>query len=537
MRGRAKSAGWRSALKTVCSLSAESFADEMLDFKSNRQTMQSKHCGQELRKALEMLEFSTANVKGTEGARVFQRHANTAFRRRFGAQSLFATVNWADSRTPMLVLLFDGVDGKMKLTEPMPAMPSLNEMKQILGADPIGHAIFYRTMMNLFVETVMGAAGPGFCEPLHPDGVAARTYAAAGGLYGAILAGYGPEENQGRGSEHAHMAWWFVKNIYKQLFRKIAEEKEAGTLRATINAWAAKVKAAAATMQFSSVHEMAGVLGVVPPADMGPLRTDQTGQSDTRVPETWEQRVPRLPLTARRQKQLKVDGASEGDVAETRRPLLLPTPPQEEPNATPDLAFADWPLTKTVLARNPPYLCPPPYALDEHGRWIQPGDGDEAGAVAWAWTCAKHGRDIVACTHMHTCTDTCFKYSPICRFDFFQILELLMRKPDEAGGSGNDESPVGSPRPDEGDASTSTRCVLKKVFRRGKALRSEARGQGGRTRGGGGGGGGEGGAVFRFSSCSFGPVASVLFVFRFSGIRPGKPRQPPSWGTGRARGL
>ncbi len=27
-----------------------------------------------------------------------------------------------------------------------------NEMKQILGADPIGHAIFYRTMMNLFVE-------------------------------------------------------------------------------------------------------------------------------------------------------------------------------------------------------------------------------------------------------------------------------------------------------------------------------------------------------------------------------------------------
>ena len=96
--------------------------------------------------ALRTLLLSTSDVPGTEGRKTqlrFNGHGNNLL---FGAASFFATPNFADTYSPLVLLLHEGpgkdshlsTSGEAQpaanITRAQPPMPSLERMHQIVAA-------------------------------------------------------------------------------------------------------------------------------------------------------------------------------------------------------------------------------------------------------------------------------------------------------------------------------------------------------------------------------------------------------------------
>ena len=58
------------------------------------------------------------------------------------AKHPFVTAHMADTRNPMVALIFDGRDSRVSMKLVAPELPSLGEMKRRVARDPVDHAIF-----------------------------------------------------------------------------------------------------------------------------------------------------------------------------------------------------------------------------------------------------------------------------------------------------------------------------------------------------------------------------------------------------------
>ena len=119
--------------------------------------------------ALRTLLLSTSDVPGTEGRKTqlrFNGHGNNLL---FGAASFFVTPNFADTYSPLVLLLHEGPgkDSHLKnttgsaqpatnITRAQPPMPSLERMHQIVAADPRAQAKFGILMTELHYRYIIG---------------------------------------------------------------------------------------------------------------------------------------------------------------------------------------------------------------------------------------------------------------------------------------------------------------------------------------------------------------------------------------------
>ena len=252
--------------KLISSLQPDQIAKTMLHVGKKKgidAALKTKNTPEPLREAISSLLLSTKNVPGTDGSRAHQRKINEAYRNTHGSSGAWLTMNMADDYHPLVNLIYEGPDGKIDLTKSCPAVGSLLENKRRRAQDPVGHAMFYRELMTVFLEVVLGCDAP---TDLHPDGFIWRTSSSAGGVMGDVAAYHGPEEEQGRGSRHAHFSVWFVQGQYDKIKKKMEQAGDDITeMERVIQEWIEAVKKRVASVQFDSTLETIVSLGLDKP--------------------------------------------------------------------------------------------------------------------------------------------------------------------------------------------------------------------------------------------------------------------------------
>jgi hypothetical protein len=265
-RAHVRSRGFGRAITHIARMDSRSVAQTILqagEGGSFSQVLRSADTPECFKAAIRALRVSTAKVLGTDGSRARQRRISEAYRMHWGASAFWVTANHADTRNPMMALVYDGPDSEVRLDIPAPTLPSLAEMKRRLAADPVGQAVFYRAQQRIFCEVVLGCTFPG---ELHADGIAMSTYSSAGGVIGDICAFHGPEEEQGRGSMHAHFAVFVLQGHCEWILRRLRARAEEGTLKELVAEWTRKVLEVVASVQFDSVLEVQAAMDLaVPP--------------------------------------------------------------------------------------------------------------------------------------------------------------------------------------------------------------------------------------------------------------------------------
>ena len=104
-----------------------------------------------------------------------------------------------------------------ELEKHAPSMPSVSDMLKSVARDPVGQAVVFDLMVRLFLEHVLGAT-PRCGGSKFADGIAAN---GRGGLFGTVLAYFGPVETQGRGGLHAHIQVWILNPMRGAFLEKL----------------------------------------------------------------------------------------------------------------------------------------------------------------------------------------------------------------------------------------------------------------------------------------------------------------------------
>ena len=78
----------------------------------------------------------------------------TNYRHFFGPSVIFISPNLADTRNPLMLLTYQGVDSTMDSALTTPEMLNLRDMGEIIAGSPDGLTIFYRAIMAVFFEVV-----------------------------------------------------------------------------------------------------------------------------------------------------------------------------------------------------------------------------------------------------------------------------------------------------------------------------------------------------------------------------------------------
>ena len=149
----------------------------------------------QLRTALTSLHQATASVIGSDGHRKLFQREGVAYTLRYGPALIFATPNLADNKQPLLLIVqgepieFDKDVGN-----------SYKEMTERLAGDPVGQAIVFEQMMQLFFIRILGIRSElvgwrrgGVTKPgkmWHGNGMA--TDFRTRWLFGPIAAAFGP---------------------------------------------------------------------------------------------------------------------------------------------------------------------------------------------------------------------------------------------------------------------------------------------------------------------------------------------------------
>ena len=246
--------GYQKNLTAICSMTAKQIAETILEVGKKGGLAQALQCPAtppSVKEAMKSLQVSTSQVPGTPAYRVKSRHIHTNFRRRFGPNAIFATSNMADNRSPIMSLLFEGIDSDVQLNIPAPSLPHLMEMKKRVAADPIGHCRFFHAHQTAFFEIVLGSLKHGVS---FGDGVASNGF---GGVAGDPLAFVGPQEEQERGSVHVHASVWLLDYDMCMFIMRISKMvKDPKAIQEMINDWLQRTIAKVSSVQFESVCEV-----------------------------------------------------------------------------------------------------------------------------------------------------------------------------------------------------------------------------------------------------------------------------------------
>ena len=405
-----------------------------------KEAMQSAEVPPAVKNALRAMTMSNSAVVGSDAHRTTLRHTSVAYRMLFGVPLVFTTPNVADTRSPLMSLLYEGahVRSWRLLEEHAPRVPSVEEMLRRVAADPVSQAMVFDVMLRLFLEHVLGVVPHGQRPPCS-DGVASS---GAAGIFGFVRAYIGPVETQGRGGLHPHMSVWVLHPITGSFLARV-RDGAVEDLESVISVWRQAVLAKVASMQFTSVEEVARQLrsAGVPPAAPLPLSEQTRGRAfmdgkledsdllleyaDGHLPPRGE--TPPVPQGPRRQRQFA--------------PLADPEPDPHEAEAT------DWrdgrrrPLTGAVAALLPAWRRKPPFQVRPDGSAeMWQAETAEEDASKWAKCFSEDSRACHMRSHLHRCMNTCFKYAKdddpkstrICRFGFYHAYETatyVLRRP------------------------------------------------------------------------------------------------------------
>ena len=252
---------YTSAMKDLGSLDPDDLFEAVGHLKKGQGTKElltNSKVSPRVKACLRSLQISMNNVLGTNAHRTFLRHVVTGYRNLWGAPLLFTTMNVADTKHPIMKLLYDGgeVCAWRLLEDECPSMGSAADMMRRVSSDPVSQAIFTDLMMRLFLKHMLGVRLDG--EQIFGDGVAST---GASGLFGDVQAFFAPLESQGRGGLHAHMCVWILHPISANLLDRLRHGELGDEWQERLRAWREEVLAKVSTMQFDSVEEIARQTG------------------------------------------------------------------------------------------------------------------------------------------------------------------------------------------------------------------------------------------------------------------------------------
>jgi hypothetical protein len=223
--------GYTTAL---ADLSPEMLQDSILNaqIKGQKPSVQSlltdKDVPTQLRQALHALHQSTANVMGSNGHRRLLQKEGVAYTLAFSAPLIFTTVNPADTKQPLLLVV---QGGNIRLEEPL---PGFREMTERLASDPAGQTFVFEVLIRCFFVCVLGirhecVGWKRGCTDTNrqdwcTDGVAHDAMGST--IFGWIRAAFGPIEAQGRGSLHPHILAWLLDIIVGEALALLSRHRE-----------------------------------------------------------------------------------------------------------------------------------------------------------------------------------------------------------------------------------------------------------------------------------------------------------------------
>ena len=199
------------------------------------------------------------NVLGTNAHRTFLRHVVAGYRNLWGPPLVFTTMNVADTKHPVMKLMYDGqeVCAWRVLEEDVPQLGSARDLARRVAADPVSQAIFTDLMMRLFFKHMLGVDLDALAT--QGDGVVGSGVPC---LFGDVQAFFAPLESQGRGGLHAHMSVWVLHAMKGRILDKLRHgELDSEAWRLRLQAWRVEVLEKVGSMQFDSVEEIARQTG------------------------------------------------------------------------------------------------------------------------------------------------------------------------------------------------------------------------------------------------------------------------------------
>ena len=213
--------------------------------------------------AMSHLMLCMEKVVGSNAHRTVLRHINNSYKLLFGPPLVFTTPNIADTKSPVMNLLYEGRvinawnlldpnDAWLRLEKHSQPMPSASEMLKRVARDPVGQATLFDLMVRLFLEQVVGAS-VGFSSSKCADGIAAN---GRGGIFGAVQAYFGPIETQGRGGLHGHIHVWILQPLTGAFLAKLRSREGLEGIEPRLLQWREVVLQKVASMQFDSVEEL-----------------------------------------------------------------------------------------------------------------------------------------------------------------------------------------------------------------------------------------------------------------------------------------
>ena len=384
---------------------------------------------------------------GSNGHRRLLQKEGVAYTLAFSAPLLFTTVNPADARQPLLLVV---QGGKARLEEPL---PNIREMTERLASDPAGQAIVFELLIRLFFTIVLGIRSEcigwkrgctntsrrDWCT----DGVAHEAMASS--IFGWLRAAFGPIEAQGRGSLHPHILAWLVDIGIEEAIDLLSRDRD--TFKHSIREWMLQVAASVAAVQETSVTEMRRTCGVPhedlepPPLPFGPTE-QKVFHADGMTETTTDADVRRFNVASADQQlyfTVRHDTEDEDRWEKALRPSLSlrDSTGKEVDRDTWTANFQEtkpsvWsqPVSETAAGRRPKYCL-------QHKSW---SSDDLTQPVAdclhralpsdeFIREACKDARDLVIGAAVHLCSASCWKYhsstvTQICRHGFYHVVTL-----------------------------------------------------------------------------------------------------------------
>ena len=164
-KAHVRRSGYHYKLERICNASSDMIAaaiDCVGENASIRRVLLSPQCDPLLKEALSELRVFSTDVVSSDRVRARLRHEQNGHGLAFGPSCGFLTPNFADVRSPLVVLLHGGglqERYEINLLDECPRMPSAREMWQLVAEDPVAQARYFILSLRLFREHVLGS-GP-----------------------------------------------------------------------------------------------------------------------------------------------------------------------------------------------------------------------------------------------------------------------------------------------------------------------------------------------------------------------------------------
>lgn len=483
-------AGFGKDLQLIAQATSEDFL-AALDLTGGRGTVQDamlhSQTSSALKAVLQNLMVCTANIPGTDGRKMVQRHIGNSMNIVFGPCSLFVTFNFADTRSKLVYKLFvdagkNPEEFEIDLLQDNPCMPSLRQMHKVVAQSLRTQSKFFLFMLSTHVRHVLGIDDCWWGRhKLAKPTVGGKEDDCCASLRPCLLpfpvACMGPGESQERGFEHAHIKLHGLTTVDAARIKTLlmsCDEKAQPLLQE----WSRQGLEYASSLLQESGTSTAEDLGL----SLAPLGFSAEQQRQTRfdggMEEDGQERVY-LPTA-----EIDLDGHMEqeehlANIESREKRGHLDVPLTGCTNSQLPLYRLPASCGRLVSCSSGAIACENLDGVDCLKPWARKPDGSadvisENGTFMSRVEMLEDARlfskafaaDVRKCfgfNQMHRCVESCVKYvknklskseqvkknrAPLCRAGFFHIVELVLQGP--------------------------ARPVVKRKRRRGKMLRATA---------------------------------------------------------------